>query len=105
MEGDQQYLKDFHWCVTSGLVMDLDHPIGWAVNCWRTPGATFSPEYYQRMLRFIPRFLLEVLEAQNLGKPTVEEVYQWVAEHYEQNPQMNDLFNSVDWEWPDQEEG
>ena len=90
-----EYFEDFRWIVLAGITCGLDHPIEWAANAWRTPGGTLSSEYYQRMQLSVPRFLIDVYEAQGPSDVpmTPDVVIGWANKHFENNEMFVGFFD------------
>jgi len=80
---NEDYLKQFHWIVTSGWVCGLSHPIEWMVNALRTPGGTFSSDYYEQMENITARYLCETYEAVECSEPKdAKDILTWCDDHY-----------------------
>lgn len=94
--GEYKYLQFYHWVVSSGIACGLNHPIEWAVNAWRTPGASFDEDYYRNAREFLPRFLCEMYSDENIGFPkSADEVLKWCNDHYDKNPMCQDFFEFI----------
>ena len=81
---DVEYLQMFHWIVTDGLICDLTHPVEWAINAHRTPGGVLNIEYYEKLDKHLPRYLVERCEdfyCEHME--SAEKVLKWCDEHYE----------------------
>lgn len=88
------YLAFYNFIVSSGIVSKLTHPIEWAVNAYRTPGATFSKEYYIKCNKYLPRFLCEICSDYHCARPeNADEVLQWCDAHYKQNSIIRNPFD------------
>ena len=94
---ENEYLRTFHWIVTSGIVCGLDHPIEWAVNALRTPGATLEEDYYERMYHHLPRFLVEMFEAEHCRESeSIEELRSWCDNHYPEGHLCRGFFSDME---------
>jgi hypothetical protein len=82
-EAELAYLRFFHFAVTGGIICGLDHPIEWAINAYRTPGFTPSPDHYRDARKHLPQFLCEMFRNLNMREPeSADEVLTWCDEHY-----------------------
>ena len=71
------------------------------MNAYRTPGGSLEPEFYERMLASVPRFLCDMFYASALRDPgTAEEIIAWANKWYEKNPMAQDFFTGPQWRWP-----
>jgi len=93
----EEYLEFYHWTVSGGLICGLDHPIEWAVNAIRTPGATFTEDYYKRANKLMPQYLYEMYAAINCGSPmSAQDVLEWCDDHYKQNKMCQGFFDYLE---------
>lgn len=90
----ENYYKFFHSIVLNGIMCGLDHPVEWIINAHRTPGGTLPLDYYQKVEKYVPRFLVEIFESLFLRLPTnATEVLEMCDNHYSEGHLCRGYFN------------
>jgi hypothetical protein len=95
LKREMPYLEDVRFMMMMGVTCGLEHPLEWAAQAWRTPGATFSDEYYERMRTSIARFLIELDEARGPAPEpaTTESIVAWANGHFKDNEFFQGFFD------------
>jgi len=90
------YYKFFHFTVTLGLECGLTHPVEWAINVHRTPGGTLSSDYYKKVNRYLPRYLVEIFKCFYLRCPeNADEVLKMCDDHYPEGHMCKGYFSAL----------
>jgi len=91
---ENKYYKFFHSTVLGGIICGIDHPIEWIINAHRTPGGNLTPEYYQEVEKYVPRFLVEIFESLFMRSPdSATEVLEMCDNHYPEGHLCRGYFN------------